>query len=209
MGEREGQGCQILVGPLWGCMPARPQAHPAPHTHQHPFPPPASLTQQDAKSGRHIPSHPPPPIHLFPRSRVEVAGPLDVWQEGCPSPPHPLSPKSPALRPRRGTDTRDGAQNTKEVLPSCPRAEAGGRPSDGGVKGSAHPPERSFPSPPLPPPRSLRVCLFCLSKEFTEREGRASSGGRTAARCRWSVGRRRMRRPPGRSGQTRKCTKKG
>lgn len=181
----------------------KPTLHPTPTS----TPSPSSLTHAARRQKWASHPTPPPPIHLFPRSRVEVTGPLDVWQEGCPSPPHPLSPKSPALRPRRGTDTRDGAQNTKEVLPSCPRAEAGGRPSDGGVKGSAHTPERSFPSPPLPPPRSLRVCLFCLSKEFTEREGRASSGGRTAARCRWSVGRRRMRRPPGRSGQTRKCTK--
>lgn len=140
-----------LSDPRWASLGVHASSSTSPPCTPHPpapLPPPASLTQQDAKSGRHIPPHPPPPIHLFPRSRVEVTGPLDVWQEGCPSPPHPLSPKSPALRPRRGTDTRDGAQNTKEVLPSCPscpRAEAGGRPSDGGVKGSAHTPRALLP----------------------------------------------------------------
>lgn len=121
-------------------------------------------------------------------------------QEGCPSPPHPLS-QSHQLSGLAGVQkTRDGAQNTKEVLPLCSFDGRGGRWSDRRVKGSTHThPDRFLPSPPLPsPPCSLRVCLFCLFKEFTEQEGRASSGGRTAARCRWCVGRRRTRRPPGR-----------
>lgn len=54
-GKREGQGCHFLVGPFWGCRPARLQAHTAPHT-RHPLP--SGLTR-DAKSGRRIPpSHP-------------------------------------------------------------------------------------------------------------------------------------------------------
>lgn len=73
----------------------------------------------------------------------------------------------------------------------------GGRWSEGGVKGSTQP----GPLAPLfsSSSSSFLAALFVLFvKEFTEQEGRARSGGRTAARCRWSAGRRRTRRPPGR-----------
>lgn len=62
--------------------------------------------------------------------------------------------------------------------------------------GEAGRPHTRFVSSPLSlflllfqiaPPRVF-VCF--VSKEFTEQEGRASSGGRWAGHCRWGVGRR-------------------
>lgn len=180
-----GGACQLDLDPP--CTP-----HPAP------FP-----LQPHARRQRWA-SHPTPPTHppsqsasqpSIPRRWVEVTG-QSYLQEGCTRPTP--SPKSPALRPRRGAENQRRSTKHKGG-PSVKSDGRGGRRSDRRVKGSSHtPPDRFLPSPPLPPPRSLRVCLFCLFKKFTEQEGRASSGGRTAARCRWCVGRRRTRRPPGR-----------
>lgn len=101
---RQGEGLSFLVGYFWECMPACPQAHPAPHT-QHPFP--FSLTQ-DAKSGRHI-----PPTHpSIPKSWVELTGPLDICRRGVHPRPTPC-PQSHQLSGLAGAQKPETERKTQ------------------------------------------------------------------------------------------------
>lgn len=168
----------VLSFPRWvslGVHASSTSTHPAPHT-QHPFP--SSLTQ-DAKSGRCIPPSQP----SIPRSWVEVTGQRDICRRGVRPRPTPC-PQSHQLSGLAGAQkARDGAQNTKEVLPSCSMAEAAGGQTEESRGPHTHP--RTASSPLLLFLLLLVpcgfVCFVCLKSLQSKKGGRVQGVGRLLA----------------------------
>lgn len=150
-------------------------------------PPPAPLSLQP-KGGRHPRPHSP-----IPRGWVEARQPTGSrGAVSIPSPPPVPKVTSSLVSPGHRNKRRHKTQGSPPVRRQWQRRVRQER--QGG-----HSPALSLPLSPPHPNLSLPCVFVCfVSKEFTEREGRASSGGRKAGRCRWCVGRRRTRRPPGR-----------
>lgn len=94
-------------------------------------------------------------------------------------PAPPPFPESPALRPGRGAET--GAQNTKEVLPSCRAAEvAVGQTEES--RGPHTAPDCTFPSSSSSSVFLARLfVLFVLKSSQSKKGGRAQGVGRLLA----------------------------
>lgn len=166
-----GGGClwHFLVGPLWRGLQPTPRP-----TASSPFPP----AQRWASS-------PHPPIT---RGWVEQAAGASI-PSPLPAPKVTSFLASPGHRNKRRHKTQGGP----------PVRWQRRRGSNRRGREATHP-LCLFPSLLLLLFQISLPCVFVcfVSREFTEQEGRASSGGRKAGHCRWCVGRRRTRRPPGR-----------
>lgn len=154
-------------------------------------PTPQSTTSTPVPPAQRWASSPTPVPHPQPLGRSERAD----RQLGVSIPSPPPAPKvtsslaSPGHRNKRRHKTQGSPPVRWQRQPRVRQERQGG-----------HTPALSLPLSLLLLFQVSLPCVFVcfVSNEFTEQEGRASSGGRKAGHCRWCVGRRRTWRPPGR-----------